>query len=65
MIAMGLPLAALAIPLTAAAVGVIAWLLADTTDLQTRSSSSMGDLLADAARAADDGSASSPIQGCA
>lgn len=63
-IAVGLALAALAIPLTAAAVGVFAWLPADTPDLQARSSSSMGVLLSDAARV-DDGAVSRPIHGCA
>lgn len=65
MIGLDLPMIALAVPATAAAIGLIAWLLADTPDLQTRSSSSIGDLLSDATTGADDPSSERPMQECA
>lgn len=65
MIAVDLPMIALAVPAAAAAIGLIAWLLADTPDLQTRSSSSIGDLLSDATTAADEMPTSRPMQECA
>lgn len=72
MTALGLPLAAVVLPFVAVSVGAIAWLLADTPGLQTRSDASIGALLSDEARAVHDEasaisdlSTSRPLQECA